>query len=110
MKYLMLKTYARRQAGEEYKLPLKIGRAYVKAGIAREVAETPAPTAQPSYMTRHLVAAPPVAPTVAAPTNVDSLDEMDVEELRAVAESRGVKFHHRAGAEKLREALREAEG
>jgi len=39
----------------------------------------------------------------------DGLDEMTAAELRALAKERGLKLHPRTGAEKLREALREAE-
>lgn len=38
----------------------------------------------------------------------DGLDDMTVEELHALAKERGVKVHHKAGAEKVRAALREA--
>lgn len=38
----------------------------------------------------------------------DGLDELDADALRALADERGVKVHHRAGADKLRAALREA--
>lgn len=37
-----------------------------------------------------------------------SVEAMSVEELRALAARKGVKVHHRAGVEKLRQALREA--
>lgn len=36
------------------------------------------------------------------------LDAMDADELRALAQERGLKVHHNAGADKLRAALREA--
>lgn len=38
----------------------------------------------------------------------DDLDALSASELRALAKERGVKVHHRAGAEKVRAALREA--
>lgn len=38
----------------------------------------------------------------------DGLDDLAVEELHALAKERGVKVHHKAGAEKVRAALREA--
>lgn len=39
----------------------------------------------------------------------DELDALGEEELRALAKERGVKVHHKAGADKIRAALREAE-
>lgn len=36
----------------------------------------------------------------------DDLDGLSVEELRALADERGVNVHHRAGADKIRAALR----
>lgn len=38
----------------------------------------------------------------------DDLDDLDAEQLHALAKERGVKVHHASGAEKVREALREA--
>lgn len=37
------------------------------------------------------------------------LDAMDADALRALAQERGLKVHHNAGADKLRAALREAQ-
>lgn len=37
---------------------------------------------------------------------VDGLDELDTEQLRALAKERGIKVHANAGADKVREALR----
>ncbi|RSE60395.1 hypothetical protein EGT81_12760 [Alcaligenes faecalis] len=36
----------------------------------------------------------------------DGLDELDAEQLHALAKERGVSVHHKAGADKVREALR----
>jgi hypothetical protein len=38
------------------------------------------------------------------------LDAMSAEELHALAKQRGVEVHHRAGADRVRAALREAQG
>lgn len=38
----------------------------------------------------------------------ENLDAMSAEELHALAKKRGVVVHHRAGADKVRAALREA--
>lgn len=40
----------------------------------------------------------------------DALDDLDLEELHALAKERDVKVAHNAGADKAREALRAAEG
>jgi hypothetical protein len=62
-----------------------------------------------TYMTRDMAAAPSVVAPVLKPTrNVDELDEMDAEALHALAKERNVPVHHRAGADKVRAALREA--
>lgn len=70
-----------------------------------------------TYMTRDMAAASvaaapavvPAAPDVpVAPVAVD-LESMDVDALRALAEERGVKVHHKAGAEKIRAALEAAQ-
>lgn len=37
------------------------------------------------------------------------LDAMDADALRALAQERGLKVHHNAGADKVREALRQAQ-
>lgn len=36
----------------------------------------------------------------------DGLDDMDKAQLHALAKERGIKIHHNAGADKVREALR----
>lgn len=38
----------------------------------------------------------------------NDLDDLDAEALHALAKERGVKVHHKAGADKVRKALREA--
>lgn len=51
-----------------------------------------------SYMTRDMVAMEPS----------DSLDSLDAKRLHEIAKQRGVKVHHLAGADKVRQALRNA--
>ncbi|PZP90513.1 MAG: hypothetical protein DI587_38445 [Variovorax paradoxus] len=46
--------------------------------------------------------------SVVAADVAPDLDAMDVDALRALAQERGLKVHHNAGADKLRAALREA--
>lgn len=69
-----------------------------------------------TYLTRDMAAAPvvPIAPVVTTVvTPVQSLpvdlDALDADALHELAKERGVKVHHKAGAEKVRAALREAE-
>lgn len=59
--------------------------------------------AEDSYPTRVLVTEAPAVKVV------DSLDALTLEDLHALAKERGVEVHHRAGAEKVRTALREAQ-
>lgn len=64
-----------------------------------------------SYMTRDLTAAPPIQPSAKdVMRHPDKLDELDAEALHALAKVRGIKVHHNAGAEKVRQAIREAAG
>jgi hypothetical protein len=46
---------------------------------------------------------------VAAPDAAPDLDAMDADALRELAQERGIKVRHNAGADKLRAALREAQ-
>lgn len=62
-----------------------------------------------TYLTRDMAAARPVVVEVSAASNeVVDLDALDSEALHALARERGVKVHHKAGADKVRAALREA--
>lgn len=54
-----------------------------------------------SYQTARLEEGPPAA---------DELASLDADALHALAKARGVEVHHRAGADKVRAALREAQG
>lgn len=45
---------------------------------------------------------------VQADVRSDELEDMDLEQLHALAKERGVKVHHKAGVDKVRAALREA--
>lgn len=58
--------------------------------------------AEESYPTARLEEGPPPA--------VDELEGLDAEALHALAKARNVEVHHRAGADKVRAALREAQG
>lgn len=62
-----------------------------------------------TYLTRDMRADRPVVVAVSAvPNEGVDLDALDGEALHALARERGVKVHHKAGAEKVRAALREA--
>jgi len=52
-----------------------------------------------TYQTREMRAA---VPAIVA----DELDFLTLEELQGLAKERGIKVHHRAGADKVRKALR----
>lgn len=69
----------------------KVAAILIKQGHVREVGQT--------YQTRDMRA---VQPTNTATNPILS---MTLEELRALAAQRGIKIHHRAGADKIREAL-----
>ncbi|MFY3082027.1 hypothetical protein ACOTF2_18350 [Achromobacter xylosoxidans] len=61
-----------------------------------------------TYLTRDMDAARPVVVVTPAADNKDvDLDSLDGEALHALARDRGVKVHHKAGADKVRAALRE---
>ena len=85
----------------EYKTGLRrtvrdsTARRLIRVGIAREVRVSGSNT----YQTRDLRATRVVVD--------DGLDSLDASALRKIAEDRGVKVHHKAGADKIRAALRE---
>ena len=62
-------------------------------------------SAPPTYNTRMMTAATP-APAPAR-TSGDNLDAMDAEALHALARSMDIYVHHRAGADRVRFAIRE---
>jgi hypothetical protein len=59
---------------------------------------------------RMLVAGESYPTRAIAATALDDLDSLDAAALHALAKERGVEVHHRAGADRLRAALREAQG
>lgn len=62
-----------------------------------------------TYLTRDMAAARPLAVLVPVADNKQvDLDSLDGDALHALARERGVKVHHKAGADKVRAALREA--
>lgn len=86
------------KSGRQQSMPERMARTLQKIGRG-------------TYLTRDMAASPvAIAPAVVpvAQVVVMDLDSMDADALRALADERGVKVHHKAGAEKLRAALREA--
>lgn len=63
-----------------------------------------------SYLTRDMAASHPASVGVTLPEQNSALDldALDADALHALARERGVKVHHKAGADKVRAALREA--
>lgn len=83
----------------------RVAEVLMRKGIVRE-----------AYQTRDMVASPVepvrVVAAVTSPSvegSADDLESMDKAQLHALAKERGVKVHHLAGADKVREALRAAE-
>lgn len=83
----------------------RVAEVLMRKGIVRE-----------AYQTRDMVAAPVepvrVVTAVSVPSvevSADDIESMDKAQLHALAKERGVKVHHLAGADKVREALRAAE-
>ena len=67
----------------------------------RRYAEVLAKLGRGTYATRDMRAAEP------EPAPVD-IEKLDADQLHKLAQERGVKVHHKAGADKVREALRQA--
>ena len=85
--------------------------------IARPIAVVLSKKGRGTYQTRDMARQPmltkpmqaaPTDPVQAEPLAGDGLDNLDKEQLHAIAKERDVKVHHLAGAEKVRAALREA--
>lgn len=80
--------------GKILKINAKVAEVLMRKGIVRE-----------AYQTRDMVAATVVTSVVQKVVG-DGLDELDRASLHELAKERGVKVHHMAGADKVREALR----
>jgi hypothetical protein len=82
---------------------LKNGRIFKTNEAVAKVLRNRMLVAEDSYPTRVLI-------TETSPiTRPDYLDELSPEQLHALAKERGVEVHHRAGPEKVKAALREAQ-
>lgn len=79
---------------------IKIG--FARLGTSAYITRDMRAVEVPAVVMPEPVAAPPEP--IESPT--DDLDSMGVDELRALAESRDIKVHHRAGRAKILAALR----
>lgn len=77
------------KGGKQHNVHPKLATTLVDRGLAR-------------YITRDIK----TAPVQAVARQMDEYDAMDADALRALANERGIAVHHRAGADKIREALR----
>lgn len=75
-------------------------------GYAQELLPTPRPTQQ--YQTRVMTAAP-TAPATGTNLGAAALDSMDIDALRTLADRMGVKYHHFAGAARIRQLIQDAQ-
>lgn len=80
----------------------KTGRVQV---MSRRDAEILQRLGRGSYLTRDMQAARPVQ----SQSTSDELDALTHEQLHELAKKRGLEIHHRAGADKVKEALRKAQ-
>lgn len=83
-----------------------------EAGYAKD---RPVEVEAPTYRTRMMTAEPPARETQ-APQFVtkdepaaDQLETLDADALHELAKARGIYVHHRAGADRVRQILREAQ-
>lgn len=77
---------------------LRNGRKLMTNEATARVLRTRNLVADTGYSTRDMASAP----------TAENLDAMSAEQLHELAKARGVTVHHRAGADKVRAALREA--
>lgn len=77
------------KGGKQHNVHPKLATTLVDRGLAR-------------YLTRDIKSAP--VQSVARP--MDEYDSMEADALRALAQERGISVHHRAGPDRIREALR----
>lgn len=108
MKLLFRKSIGSYKKGMTKNVPEKLARFYVKNGIATKVVKGQ------TYQTKVLVAEKPEKPEKPEQSEPvvegkDDYEGLGEDELRALAELRGVKIHHRAGSEKIKEALANAD-
>ena len=100
--------------GKILKINAKVAEVLVRKGIVREAYQTRDMVAAhvqafPGTADRRTVAEVDAHIKAENAGLVVDLDAMDKVELHALAKERGVKVHHMAGADKVREALRAAE-
>jgi len=110
-----MKLYFHKGIGPYRKGQTKLGRFYVKSGIAQQVyqtkvlvADVPVQVNEQPAVDVEAPATEPDADVVDTTDEPDEYDNLDVEQLRAIAQLKGVKVHHNAGVEKIKKALRGA--
>lgn len=95
------KTIGRYKKGSTHDVRDSLARVYLRANIATQEYEQKVvhePVSKSEF----------VEPVPTALDVVDNYDDMSVEELRIIALERDVKVHWNAGADKIKEALRNA--
>lgn len=102
----------RRMTRAEAEVLQLLGHGRYEAQAASAPSPVPAPPAAPAASVpgaQEPAQAPDGAASAAPPSiPLDELDGLDAAALHALAKERGVKVHYKAGADKVREALREA--
>lgn len=99
----------RRMTRAEAEVLQLLGHGRYEAQAASAPSTAPAPPAAPVPVAQEPAQAPDGAPSAAPPSGpLDELDGLDAPALHALAKERGVKVHYKAGADKVRAALREA--
>lgn len=93
------------------KVDFKFKNGHVRPMLKRQ-ADLLAKLGHGTYQTRDMAFQPTFTKPMQAETKPapdgDGLDDLEKEELHALAKERGVTVHHMLGAEKVRAALREA--
>lgn len=90
--------------------PVRQKQTYQTKVMVAESVPAPQPDPEPSpepVESHSIVEQAPDPATVPEPAEVDEYEGLDVEELRVLAEMKGIKVHHKAGAEKIKEALKQ---
>ena len=88
--------FTAKRGGRSGLIPLNQARLLQRAGFG-------------SYEDRSMEGRPQVTKAIPAPQQADDgLGTLDKEALHALAKERGVQVHHAAGADKVRQALRDA--
>lgn len=96
------KSIGKYRAGQTRQVPDPIANLYLRRKIASKA------TYQTKVMVPDVSANQPLPPAIQENNSVDFESIDDAEVLRGIAKERGIDVHHRAGAEKIKEALKGA--